>query len=55
MATCLPDWFARVTQKDDQLILTVLETKKAQTLLTAPDQAQEVLADSDMTVTLVRP
>ena len=55
MATCLPDWFARVTLKDDRLILTILEAKKAQTLLADPDQAPEILAESDMTVTLVRP
>lgn len=54
MGTRLPDWFTTVTLEDDQLTLTIVEAKKVQVLLTQPEEAKEALAESEMTVQLVR-
>ena len=55
MATCMPDWFALVALKDDRLHLSILDTIKVQGLLTHPENALEVLDESDVQMTLVRP
>jgi hypothetical protein len=55
MATCMPDWFGVVALEDDQLHLSVLDTTKVQALLTHPEKAQEVMADSEAETILVRP
>jgi hypothetical protein len=55
MATRMPDWFALVTLEDARLKLSFLDTMEVQALLTHPEKAQEVLVESEMTLSLVKP
>jgi hypothetical protein len=55
MATCMPDWFALVAMENDQLHLSILDTMEIQGLLTHPEKAPEVLAESEVEMILVRP